>query len=91
MENFTLITIFVLFAVVVILYILYKCKDEKLTAMQLKNDELQHALDITEAENSKLNKALKTISKNRKEADEKIDELYNGDSVSNAIDGLCKH
>lgn len=40
---------------------------------------------------SKLTLELKIKSENRTEADEKINALHNGNSVSNAIAGLSKH
>lgn len=85
MENFTLITILVLFIVVVILYILYRCKDEKLSAMKLKNEELQYELDVSESEIIKLNESLKIMAKNRREANEKIDSLHSGDLSADDI------
>lgn len=40
---------------------------------------------------NKLHEELKIKNKNREEADAKVNALHNGDSVSNAINGLSKH
>lgn len=53
-------------------------------------DKLSKRLcDVSEA-NSQLRKSISILKTNREKADEKIDNLHNGDSVDNAIDELSK-
>ena len=40
---------------------------------------------------NKLHEELRIKNENREEADAKVNALHNGDSVSNAINGLSKH
>ena len=68
-------------------YILFR----KLKDKQVKIDRLDELYDGLTKEFNLLVEAEKAKDKRRKEADEKINNLHNGDTVSNAINGLSKH
>lgn len=52
-------------------------------------DKLSKRLcDVSEA-NSQLRKSISILKTNREKADEKVDNLHNGDSVGNALHELC--
>lgn len=90
MNNGILIAIGCLVLIDVILYIAFKTVSERLDVARLKNSEYEYTIRSLKEENSKLKEEMKITAKNRREANEKIDSLHNGDSVSNAINGLCK-
>ena len=60
--------------------------------------ELEKEFDVALTDNKELLNHLSTLkeelrikNENRKKADEKIENLHNGDTVSNAINSLSKH
>lgn len=68
-------------------YVLFrKLKDRQATV-----DRLEELYDGLTKEFNILVEAEKAKDKRRKEADEKINNLHNGDSVDNAIEQLSKH
>lgn len=89
--DITLIAFAVLILVILFLYMLYQHEKEKLSDVEMENIDLKQKIMQLNDENSMLREEMKVISKNRREADEKINELHSGDSVTNAINGLCKH
>ena len=55
--------------------------------LESTNKELARAI----AEQAKLESTIQILRKNRKEADEKINNLHDGDALGNALNGLHKH
>lgn len=53
--------------------------------------ELEGTLHSVLTRLSQAEQAAKIAAENRKESDEKIDELHNGDACGNALDVLSKH
>lgn len=74
-----------------ILYIYGNYYKNKYDLSELKKAELSYTLKEMEKENSVLKEAAKIKHEGEKKTDEKINELHNGDSISNAVNGLCKH
>lgn len=91
MSNAILIAIGCLVLMDVILYIAFRTVSEKLDNARLKNSEYEYTIKQLESENGKFRDEMKIIAKNRREADEKIADLHNGDAVDNAIKHLSKH
>lgn len=91
MSNIMLIVLAAFLAFIIVLYLLYQHTASRLSESEMKNNKYEHTIVNLEAENARLSDALNIISKNRSEINEKINELHNGDSVTNAINGLCKH
>lgn len=90
MSNAILIAIGCLVLMNVILYIAFRTVSEKLDNARLKNSEYEYTIKQLKSENGKLRDEMKIMAQNGREADEKVNALYDGDSVSNAINGLCK-
>ena len=86
-----LIAVGILIFVAFVFFFLWRnCRRQKKELKEKLDFVLKQFYEVRD-ENIRFQLASKTVSKNRREADEKIDELHNGDSVANAIDGLCKH
>lgn len=90
MSNAIFIAIGCLVLLNMILFIAFKTVSEKLDMSKLKNSEYEYTIRQLKTENYKLRDEMKTIAQNRREADEKIVNLHNGDAVANAINGLSK-
>lgn len=77
--------------ITIIAYICYGSIKEKYESLKNQNTELKG--DVMELEEviSVLKNADKIKAEKERETNAKIDELHSGDSVSNAINGLCKH
>lgn len=90
MIKFFLIVCGILILCVVIFFFLWR-----LSANQNKQKEeiiyklSKQICDVNKA-NAQLEQTINILKKNRRKADEKIDNLHNGDSVDNAIDELSK-
>ena len=54
-------------------------------------DKLVQQINEAKQTNSELEYTISVLKKNREKADEKIEELHNGDALANALDGLHKH
>lgn len=54
-------------------------------------DKLVQQINEARQANSELEYTISVLKKNREKADEKIEELHNGDALANALDGLHKH
>lgn len=91
MLDVILSVIVVLIVISLLLFILWKSTRKQLKLAEMKIEELDYAVKALKAENSVFKEISEQLNKNRRVADEKIEELHNGDSVANAIDGLCKH
>lgn len=90
MTKFFLITIGVLILAAVVFFFLWRTSAEKRKETKAMLDKVTRQLNKQIDANSRLEQTIETLRKNREEADEKIDSLHNGDSVSNAIDELSK-
>lgn len=74
--------------VAVIFILLWISGKEKIKEQKETIDRLNQQLVNAMSEISKLQSAISAYNKNRKEADEKIDALHDGDAVDNAINVL---
>lgn len=87
----------ILFVVCIILAAIGVIESYIINKMQQVNEQLEKELNCVVDTNHELMKQLKEArneldvkAKKRKESETKINNLYNGDSVSNAINGLSK-
>lgn len=90
MTKFFLITVGVLLLAAVVFFFLWRTSAEKRKETKATLDKVTRQLNKQIDANSRLEQTIETLRKNREDADEKIDSLHNGDSVSNAIDELSK-
>lgn len=90
MTKFFLITVGVLLLAAVVFFFLWRISAEKRKETKATLDKVTRQLNKQIDANSRLEQTIETLRKNREDADEKIDSLHNGDSVSNAIDELSK-
>ena len=91
MIKFFLILTAVLFVWILLLFFLWRSEKTKRKEMQSKFESTNKELARAIAEQAKLESTIQIIKKNREKADEKIEELHNGDALANALDGLHKH
>lgn len=77
--------------VAIIAYICYGSIREKYESLKNQNTELKGDVKELKEVISVLENEGKLKAEKEREANEKINELHNGDAVSNAINGLCKH
>lgn len=84
---FCIIGILILLSII-LLSIVY-CMNNKLKQMKKDMKSIIDANNYLHDELSKLNSIDKIKSDNRRESNEKINDLYNGDIVDNAINELC--
>jgi len=91
MTKVFLIIIAVLLAAVVVLFLLWKLS--KSENKRVKDELAVTKGQLESAVNSIKNfeSTLEIINKNRKETDEKIAALHEGDALGNALDWLCEH
>lgn len=77
-------------AVILLCVIIRNLKSElKLVRAQLATTEKEK--DGYAKQVQRLTSAAEITAENEKEANEKIDEVYSGDAVDNALSGLSKH
>ena len=77
-------------AVILLCVIIRNLKSElKLVRAQLETTEKEK--DGYAKQVQRLMSAAEITAENEKEANEKIDEVYSGDAVDNALSGLSKH
>ena len=77
-------------AVILLCVIIRNLKSElKLVRAQLATTEKEK--DGFAKQVQRLTSAAEITAENEKEANEKIDEVYSGDAVDNALSGLSKH
>lgn len=83
--------VLILFGVVIFLcMVIRNLKNEmKLMKTQLTTSEKEK--DGYAKQVQRLTSAAEITAENEKEANEKIDEVYSGDAVDNALSGLSKH
>lgn len=77
-------------AVILLCVIIRNLKSElKLVRTQLATTEKEK--DGYAKQVQRLTSAAEMVAENEREANEKIDEIYSGDAVDNALGGLSKH
>ena len=81
--------IFLLCAIV--FFFLWRLSLNKNKTQKKRIDDLTIQLEAAETTNTILEQTIKILKKNREAADEKIDGLHNGDSVSNALNELSNN
>ena len=91
MIKFFLILTAVLFVGILLLFFLWRSEKTKRKETQSKLESTNKELARAIAEQAKLESTIQILKKNRKEADEKINNLHNGDALGNALNGLHKH
>ena len=75
---------------ILLLFFLWRSAKTKQKETEAKLNSANRELAKAIAEQAKLESTIQILKKNRKEADEKINNLHNGDSVDNAINILRK-
>ena len=90
MIKFFLILTAVLFVWILLLFFLWRSEKTKRKEIQGKLESTNKELARAIAEQAKLESTIQIMKKNRKEADEKINNLHDGDALGNALDGLHK-
>ncbi len=85
---YAVLILFLLFLVTLVITI---CEKGTIEKQKEEYAILENKFAGLEKEYNSLHEIMKIKSENRKEADEKKNELYNGDPVDNAISGLSKH
>lgn len=84
-----LVTGLLIISVIFVIIIYFLSKSYKKIKLEYKN--LSDNYDRLSKEFQKLLDANKIKEENKEEADEKINNLHNGNAVDNAINILCKH
>ena len=77
--------------IAIIAYICYGSIKEKYESLKNQNTELKGDVKELKEVISVLENEGKLKAEKEREANEKINELHSGDSIGNAINGLCKH
>lgn len=90
MINFFLILTAVLCVVSLLLFFLWRSAKTKQKEVQGKLDRTNKELSKAIAEQARLESTIQILKKNRKEADEKINNLHNGNTTNNALNELHK-
>ena len=91
MIKFFLILTAVLFFGILLLFFLWRSEKTKRKEIKGKLESTNKELARAIAEQAKLESTIQILRKNRKEADEKINNLHDGDALGNALNGLHKH
>ena len=81
----------ILFGLCLLAFIFALCQRSKIKSQKVELERLQTAHQGLVKEFSALYEAHKISNENKEEADEKKSNLYNGDPVDNAINGLSNH
>ena len=90
MTKFFLIVCGILLAFVAVFFFLWRLGVAKRKSQKETIDKLVKQLSDLRETNCKLEQMIDILKQNREKADEKIDNLHSGDSVSNALDELRK-
>lgn len=77
--------------IAIIAYICYGSIKEKYESLKNQNMELKGDVKELKEVISVLENEGKLKAEKERETNEKINELHSGDSIGNAINGLCKH
>ena len=89
MEHFLILTA-VLCTVIMTFFFLWRSEKTKRKETQIKLETTNKELARAIVEQAKLESTVQILRKNRKEADEKINNLHDGDAINNALSGLHK-
>lgn len=90
MAKFFLIVTAALVVLVLVLFLLWRAAANKQKRTKATLDKTVKQLHEAIEQQARLESTIDILKANRKEADEKIDDLHNGDAVSNALDELHK-
>mgnify|MGYP006916229826 CR=1 FL=1 len=90
MIKFFLILTAVLCVAILLLFFLWRSEKTKRKETQGKLESANKELARAIAEQVKLESTIQILKKNRKEADEKINNLHNGNATGNALNELHK-
>lgn len=74
-----------------IFFFLWRLSVGKRKSQKETIDKLVQQINEAKQTYSELEYTISVLKKNREKADEKIEELHNGDALANALDGLHKH
>ena len=88
MIKFLLILCAILIFVCAVFFFLWRLGAAKGKAQKETIERLSKKVEEVNKENSRLEHTIDIIKNNRKDADEKIDSLHNGDAVDNALNEL---
>lgn len=77
--------------IAIIAYICYGSIKERYESLKNQNMELKGDVKELKEVISVLENEGKLKAEKERETNEKINELHSGDSIGNAINGLCKH
>lgn len=80
----------VLCVVILLLFFLWRSAKAKQKETKEKLDSANKALSEAIAEQARLESTIQILKNNRKEADEKINNLHSGNATSNALNELRK-
>ena len=89
--KFLLIVCAVFLFAALIFFFLWRLSVGKRKSQKETIDKLVQQINEAKQTNSELEYTISVLKKNREKADEKIEELHNGDALANALDGLHKH
>lgn len=90
MIKFFLILTAVLFVGILLIFFLWRSEKTKRKETQGKLESTNRELAKAIVEQAKLESTVHILRENRKEADEKINNLHDGDALGNALDELHK-
>lgn len=90
MTKFFLIAIIILILVCAVFFLLWRLSVKGKKAVQEKLSATQKALNEAIIHQAELESTINILNSNRKEADEKVNNLHSGDSVGNALNELRK-
>lgn len=83
--------VLILFGVVIFLCMVIRNLKNEMKLMKTQLDTSEKEKDGYAKQVQRLTSAAEITAENEKEANEKIDEVYSGDAVDNALSGLSKH
>lgn len=86
-----LIALAVLFFLCVMFFMAWRYANKERARLSKQCKSLRQTLHSVLTRLTQAEQAMKIAAENRKESDEKIDELHNGDACGNALDVLSKH
>lgn len=83
--------VLILFGVVIFLCMVIRNLKNEMKLMKTQLATSENEKDGYAKQVQRLTSAAEITAENEKEANEKIDEVYSGDAVDNALSGLSKH
>lgn len=89
--NFIVVSIGILLAVILVLVLIMCFQKKKIEQLKDTVEIKKRAYENLFKEYMQMKEEEIIKKENRKEADEKKNDLFNGNPVDNAIDGLSKH